>query len=545
MLNHKFNNYLLALFFLLPAFSSAQQQWMVFFKDKQRQDFNPYTYFDAKAIERRQRAGIPVEDVTDWPVNENFVNQVTTMVDEVIISSRWLNAVAVEASDAQVAAVKMLPFVLNIEWIEPAAMPVASYNYYDTTLDAGRMQVLKGQLMSLGVNDWRRAGYNGKGLRIAILDVGFDHADQVPAFDHIRNEKRLIATRDFTSRKYSENVYYGNGHGTEVWSCIAGKIGDLQIGLATGAEFLLAKTEKNSEKYSEELYWLAAAEWADKNGADIINSSLGYTAKRYFSWQMDGKTTFVTRAANIAARKGMLVVNAAGNEGTDKWHFIEAPAAADSVLSVGGIDPATGYHTSFSSYGPTADKRMKPNVSAYGHVVAAAPAGLTSTQGTSFASPLVAGFAACAWQSNRSLTNMQLFREIEKSGSLYPYFDYAHGYGVPQAGYFVEAKPAATVPTFKVAESGDSLTIVIDKPLVAAGKVNPGFGKSFAEPAGPVPVANSEYLYYNIMDAGGVLRSYYVVAVTRPNALTLNKSDYQPGDTLNVHYAGYSISLKL
>ena len=142
MLNHKFNNYFLALFFLLPAFSSAQQQWMVFFKDKQRQDFNPYTYFDAKAIERRQRAGIPVDDVTDWPVNENYVNQVTTMVDEVIISSRWLNAVAVEASDAQVAAVKMLPFVLNIEWIEPAAMPVAAYNYYDTTLDAGRMQVL-------------------------------------------------------------------------------------------------------------------------------------------------------------------------------------------------------------------------------------------------------------------------------------------------------------------------------------------------------------------------------------------------------------------
>ncbi len=140
---------------------------------------------------------------------------------------------------------------------------------------------------------------------------------------------------------------------------------------------------------------------------------------------------------------------------------------------------------------------------------------------------------------------MQLFREIEKSGSLYPYFDYAHGYGVPQAGYFVDAKPAATEPSFKVVESGDSISIIIEKQLVAACKVNPGFGKSFAEPAGSGPVANPEYLYYNIMDAGGVLRSYYVVAVTQPNALTLNKSDYQPGDTLNVHYAGYSISIKL
>ena len=530
--------------FLLSQFANAQQ-WMVYLKDKQHQDFNPYTYFDIKAIERRQRTGIPLDDPTDWPVNQNYVNKVATLVDEVIITSRWLNAVAVEATDAQVGVLRMLPFVLNVEWIEPSAMAVASYNDYDTTLDADRMMVLEGQLRSLGISDWQKAGYNGKGVRIAILDVGFDRADQVPAFDHIRNEKRLIATRDFTSRKYSENVYYGNGHGTEVWSCIGGKIGDLHIGLATGAEFLLAKTEKNSEKYAEELYWLAAAEWADKNGADIINSSLGYTSKRYFNWQMDGKTTFVTRAANIAARKGMLVVNAAGNEGTDKWHYIGAPADADSVLSVGGIDPATGYHTSFSSYGPTADKRMKPNVSAYGHVVAAAPAGLAPAQGTSFASPLVAGFAACAWQSNRSLNNMQLFREIEKSGTLYPYFDYAHGYGVPQAGYFVNAKPSATEPTFKVVDNGDSISIIIvNKTFDKVLSHSPVTGKSLVGPY-PMPVSNPEYLYYNIMDASGVLSSYYVVDVTQPNVLTVLKSDYRPGDALNVHYAGYSISVKL
>lgn len=530
--------------FLLSQFANAQQ-WMVYLKDKQHQDFNPYTYFDIKAIERRQRTGIPLDDPTDWPVNQNYINKVATLVDEVIITSRWLNAVAVEATDAQVGVLRMLPFVLNVEWIEPSAMAVASYNDYDTTLDADRMMVLEGQLRNLGISDWQKAGYNGKGVRIAILDVGFDRADHVPAFDHIRNEKRLIATRDFTSRKYSENVYYGNGHGTEVWSCIGGKIGDLQIGLATGAEFLLAKTEKNSEKYAEELYWLAAAEWADKNGADIINSSLGYTSKRYFNWQMDGKTTFVTRAANIAARKGMLVVNAAGNEGTDKWHYIGAPADADSVLSVGGIDPATGYHTSFSSYGPTADKRMKPNVSAYGHVVAAAPAGLAPAQGTSFASPLVAGFAACAWQSNRPLTNMQLFREIEKSGSLYPYFDYAHGFGVPQAGYFVNAKPSATEPTFKVVDNGDSISIIIvNKTFDKVLSHSPVTGKSLVGPY-PMPVSNPEYLYYNIMDASGVLSSYYVVDVTQPNVLTVLKSDYRPGDALNVHYAGYSISVKL
>jgi len=402
-----------------------------------------------------------------------------------------------------------------------------------------------GQLNTLGVDAWRKASIDGKGLRIAILDVGFINADHVPAFDQIRKENRVIATHDFTKRSDNEDVYYGGSHGTEVWSCIAGKIGDIQIGLATGAEFLLAKTEKKSENYAEELNWLAAAEWADKNGADIINSSLGYTDKRYFNWQMDGHTSFVTRAANIAARKGILVVTAAGNEGSNSWHYIGAPADADSALSVGGIDPYTGYHTGFSSYGPTSDKRMKPNVVAYGHVIAAAPSGLTSTQGTSFASPLVAGFAACAWQTNRKLTNMQLFSEIEKSGSLYPYFDYAHGYGVPQADYFVGKEPESEIPTFKVIENGDSIVIVVNKYTSAAEAAVPvkrGEGESIKRIE---PIGNKDYLYYNIMNKSGVLDSYYVLDVTQAEVLKIKRTDYTEGETLNVHYEGYSFSLKL
>ncbi len=536
---------LTGLLFLIPFLAVAQQHWMVYFKDKQHKDFNPYTYFDTKAIERRINTGLPLDDPSDWPVNDTYVNEVSLMVNEVLVTSRWFNAMAVDADDIQINAIRQLAYVLNVEWIEPSQINMASYGDYDTGISLNEAKVLEGQLKTLGVDAWRKTGIDGKGLRIAILDVGFDHADRVPAFDQIRSENRLIATHDFTNRKNGDYVYYGNGHGTEVWSCIAGKIGDIQIGLATGAEFLLAKTEKNSEKYSEELYWLAAAEWADKNGADIINSSLGYTGKRYFNWQMDGKTSFVTRAANIAARKGMLVVNAAGNDGTDLWHCIGAPADADSVLSVGGIDPLTGYHTGFSSYGPTADKRMKPNVTAYGHVVAAAPAGLTSTQGTSFASPLVAGFAACAWQTNRTLTNMQLFKEIEKSGSLYPYFDYAHGFGVPQAGYFLNKDTPSVNPTFKIVESGDSISIFVNK----------YFGEKTITPqnSGPKPdngnnyesTGKQEYLYYNIMNKSGVLKSYYVLNVMQQEVLTILKSDFQEGETLNVHFSGYSISVKL
>jgi len=537
--------YILISAFLLafPKFAEAQQHWMVYFKDKQPAGFNPYEYFDAKAIERRIKAGLPLNDPSDWPVNDTYVQEITPLVQEVIFTSRWFNAVAVDASSLQIARVMELPFVLDAEFVEPSTLMVAGYAEYDTTMDFDQEKVLKGQLSTLGVDAWQKAGMNGKGIRIAVFDVGFDHADKVPAFDHIRNENRLIATSDFTKRGNPENVYYGNGHGTQVWSCIAGKIDDLQIGLATGAEFLLAKTEKNSEKFSEELNWLAAAEWADKNGADIINSSLGYTYKRYFNWQMDGRTSLISRAANMAARKGMLVVNAAGNEGSGKWHYVGAPADADSVLSVGGIDPSTGYHTSFSSYGPTSDKRMKPNVTAYGHVTAAAPAGLTSTQGTSFASPLVAGFAACAWQSDRTLTNMQLFREIEKSGSMYPYFDYAHGYGVPQAAYFTESKKVTSDPTFELFVTEDTIKVIAKTEL--SGSILPDLSLDVKAFTDSPTAEGTNYFYYNIMDANGVIESYYVLNVTQPEVLTINKNDFPEGKTLNIHYAGYSLSVKL
>lgn len=530
---------------LIPFLTNGQEQWMVYFRDKQRCDFNPNTYFDTKAIERRIHHNLPLDDISDWPVDENYIQQVTMLVNDVVMTSRWLNSVVVVADNKQISDIRNLPFVADIEQVNPALAEISEFADFDISLGEYQADLLKAQLHTLGSEAWKKAGLDGKGLRIAIFDVGFEGADKIPVFDHIRKENRLIATRDFTSRKQGENVYYGNIHGTEVWSCIAGKIDSLQIGLATGAEFLLAKTEVNSEKFSEELNWLAAAEWADKNGADIINSSLGYTGKRYFNWQMDGKTAFVTRAANMAAAKGILVVNAAGNEGSDKWRFIGAPADADSVLSVGGIDPATGFHTSFSSYGPTSDKRMKPNVSAYGHVVAAAPPGLTSTQGTSFSSPLIAGFAACAWQNNRSLTNMELFHEIEKSASLYPYFDYAHGYGVPQAKYFLNKEKTIPEPTFRVIESGDSINIIVDKNFINlnSSQADNEIRRSYF--VNVKPADDQYYFYYNIMNSKGKLDSYFVLNVTQPEVLTILKSDFTENETLNLSYKGYTMSIKL
>ncbi|MFH0866454.1 MAG: S8 family serine peptidase, partial [Bacteroidota bacterium] len=348
--------------------------------------------------------------------------------------------------------------------------------------------------------------------------------DTSPVFEHIRKDGRIIKTWDFTRNK--EFVYTSISHGTSVMSCIAGIVNGKKIGLATGADFLLARTEVRSEPFSEEENWLAAVEWADKNGADIINSSLGYTYHRYFPDQMDGKKSLVARAGNLAAKKGILVVNAAGNDGDNSWEVIGTPADADSVLSVGGIDPWTNYHISFSSFGPTTDDRMKPNVCALAHVTAAGKNGMASMDGTSFASPLVAGFAACAWQTAKNLSSMQLFTEIQKSAELYPYFDYAHGYGVPQASYFADTAISFKEQTFSFSEDKDGNIEV---------KINAGF------------LDNDKYsdknlLYYNIQKSDGVLLEYNVLNVYQENVFSVKKSDYAKGSKLNVHYKGYTDS---
>jgi serine protease AprX len=533
----KYSKFLFFFFVVvLPFRMVAQDAYWVYLTDKKDVSFNPGQYFDPKAIERRVLNGLPINDITDWPVNDQYSSIVGEIADSALFSSRWFNAIAIYASENQVEALRQLPFVKSIDRVVPESMQTAGIQDFDTVLESDDAEILKDQLLCMQGNLFTDAGIDGKGIRIAIFDVGFPGAKENPALKKIIEDGRLKATHDF-SKKKGEDVFWGKSHGTNVWSCIAGKVGDKQIGLATGAEFLLAKTEVNREPFSEELHWLAAAEWADKNGADIINSSLGYTKERYFPWSMDGKTSFISRAANMAARKGILVVNAAGNEGSGDWHTVGAPADADSVLSIGGIDPETGYHIGFSSFGPTADKRMKPNVCAYGKVVVSGGSGLESSQGTSFASPLVAGFSACALQLNKGMKNMTLFHEIEKSGNLYPYFDYAHGFGVPQAGYFLNKEKRAVEPTFSILESPDSVKVVINKELI------PGSGNKNGDMHANNPLKNN-YLYYNIMNKKGVLDSYYIVEVSEPDVLVFSREDYKEGETLNVYFEGYTHSCK-
>ncbi|MCF8332321.1 MAG: S8 family serine peptidase [Bacteroidales bacterium] len=508
-----------ALFFNV---SKAQGKYWVFFTDKKGVTFDPNDYFDKKAIDRRLKHNISLYDISDYPVKQQYLNEVGELADSLSHHSRWFNAVATYAGDDQIRKIKDLPYVRKVVPFPKIKMQLAGYvSDYDTTLNFKNSHILHTQTRSMGMEKFREHDIDGTGVRVAVFDGGFPGVDEIPVFQHIRDDNRILKTYDFA--KNTENVYHGMSHGTMVLSNIAGKTGDIQLGLATDAEFLLARTEINTEPFSEEENWLAAMEWADKNGAQIINSSLGYVYHRYFPEEMDGKHSLVARAANMAAAKGMLVVNAAGNKGSDKeWIVIGTPADVDSVLTVAGVRPTTGYHIAFSSFGPTADLRRKPNVSAFGQVIVAGKKNLKQSFGTSFASPLVAGFAACALETNPELKAMELFREIEKSGELYPYFDYAHGYGVPQADYFFGAKDN-TGKTFEFIESDDQVTVEVNKDIFKDQKYDKRF-----------------ILYYNLQKPNGVLDKYYVLSVNQTDVLIINKSEVPEGTRLNVHYVGYS-----
>lgn len=519
----------------------AQSAYWVMLTDKAGTTFDPYSYFDSKAIERYRLNNADLYDISNYPLNESYVHQIDAIVSsdrseqgssewnktEVFGQSRWFNAVAVTATPDQIAAIQQLPFVKEVVAIGNN-LQLASRKELFSPAEA-EMPKHTDQLLRMQGDKFTDMGIDGTGVRIAVFDGGFHGVDTHKAFKHLRDNKRIIATWDFTKKQ--ENVYDNHTHGTMVLSCIAGKMDDRLLGLATGATFMLAKTEVDPEPYKEEVWWTQAAEWADKNGADIINSSLGYTKDRHYTWQMDGRS-LVSRATNIAARKGILVCNSAGNSGDDtNWKIIGAPADADSILSVGGINPSlTNYsHISFSSYGPTADGRLKPNVCNFGYAECADAYNDTATTfaaGTSFSSPLTTGFCACALQLFRQrgygTGAMQMKSYVEQSADLYPYYDYALGYGVPQASFFINYNRSDIElgkETFNFYDYGKYIMI------------RPVNGATNAKYSAPKNKQNDEYtttaVLFKIQDAYGHIEKYYNLAVIDFNdsmAVAVSKS---------------------
>jgi serine protease AprX len=504
---------------------TAQNRYWVFFTDKNNVSFNPYNYFDQKAIERRVKAGISLYDSTDFPLNSYYVAKVAELAEKVNCQLRWFNAISISTDEDQLFEIERLPFVKKIAPSTLSDFVITAI--YDTVLREDEEKLWVDQLERMQGGLFTENGYTGKGIRIAVFDAGFPGVDKIPVFEHLRKNNQIKLTWDFARKK--PYVYANNPHGTMVLSCIAGRINGKNLGLATDAEFLLARTEIERESKVEEEYWLQAMEWADKNGADIINSSLAYTYERYNTFEMNGRTSLVSMAANMAANKGILVVNAMGNDGNHDWKIMATPADADSVLSVGAISPLTDFHAGFSSYGPTANYRLKPNVVAFGRAIVAGKDKLEKVKGTSFSAPLITGFAACAWQKMNFLTNVQLFEKIQESSHLFPYFDYAHGYGVPQASYFVTSQSyEVQTPTFEFIESGDTVFIEVKKEFI---------DKNYFK--------NTNYLFYHIENNSGYLEDYWLVDVYKERAAIILKEEYSDGKVLRAHYKGFTDSFRL
>ena len=444
------------LFFLLLSFSigltniaSAQQWGYVVFKDKGIHDNSFQNNFSAAAIERRFMQNI-AWDERDVPVYEEYISLVEAYSDSTFGTSRWLNAAVVQASEMNWKRIANLPFVLEVEFLQEQSIIAAEFpttNYLPSENFDYQVKEAKTQLDLLEPTQFSERELFGKNTVIAVFDAGFTDADDVEQLSHLFKNNQIIETKDFL--KKTEGVYSNSIHGTEVLTFLAGKNDSVQFGLATEATYLLARVTPNMGffHFLNDVQWIQALEWADEKGASLVNSSLSFTNQLYERRDLNGRTCKISIAANTAMDKGILVVNAAGNEFQNDWEIIGAPADAERILTVGSVDPTTGYISSFSSIGPTSDGRLKPDVCAPGELLYPEDDGddnYKSIQGTSFATPLVCGFAACVRQLHPDWTTEKLWEEMRKSGSLYPFFDYAHGFGIPKASYFFfgeEEKP--------------------------------------------------------------------------------------------------------
>jgi hypothetical protein len=461
-----------ALLFLMCAINAiAQDRYVVFFKDKANSPYqlnNPSAYLTQRAIERRVRMSIAI-DSADIPVNASYLSGVASKGAKILNTSRWFNSAIVQADTSQIIAVGTLNYVhsyvkmfgenLHKTIIKPKYEEVMEENG-----NANRSKILGGyggasnQTQMLNADLLHNAGYTGKNTVIAVIDAGFINTDTHRAFDSLRIQNKILGTWDFS--KNNAFVYDYSNHGTSVLSCIAANVPDTMIGTAPHAKFYLLRSEEEATEYEVEEYnWASAAEYADSVGADIINSSLGYTefdakSQNHTYAEMNGNTTVVSMAAKKANSKGVLVVNSAGNSGNDPWYYIGAPADVDEVFSVAAVKPDRSI-AGFSSRGPTSDQRIKPDASAQGSpaYVARVSGGFGTGSGTSFAGPILAGFSACAWElykvNHPNSTPAQVKAWIKQYSDRASQPDNEYGFGIPDGSKLllnasVDTNPSAS-----------------------------------------------------------------------------------------------------
>lgn len=456
-------NVLSALILFFPFFSFGQEvapsKYKIEFLNKNNNSYSisiPEEFLSTKAIERRNKYGIEINSI-DLPIPPTYIDSIKSTGVTIISQSKWLNTIIISNYNSS-----SLEQIYNFSFVKPyvetkskvvktedlekpssikstntnslALIPfsdneLSNFTNYNYGYSTNQVQMIK-------VNELHNLGFDGKDITIAILDAGFYNVNSLSAFDSIRLNNQILGTKDFVSP--GNNVYNEADHGMKVLSCIAANVPGSIIGTAPKASFWLLRSENATTEYIiEEYLWAAAAEFADSVGVDIINSSLGYTTfdntSQNHSWnELDGKTAPVTKAATIAASKGIIVVNSAGNEGSNSWKYIGFPADADSILTVGAVNSG-GSYASFSSIGYNINNRIKPDVVAQGAqtIVVSSYGGTTTANGTSFSSPIMAGAVACLKQACPNANPMQIIAAIKKSAHLNLLPNNQLGSGIP------------------------------------------------------------------------------------------------------------------
>ena len=452
--------FFLLLFILAAVGASARQdtlKYRISLKDKAATTYSlehPEAFLSEKAIERRRKQNLPI-DSTDLPVCRKYVDEIRRQGVKIVVTGKWENFVTVSCNDsALVERIAALPFVRETEkvWIAPGGDGPFMATERDSLIN--RPSVHPDSIYGLAVDQIRLSngdklheeGFKGQGMTIAVIDAGFHNADKITAMQNIR----ILGTKDFVNPQ--SDIFAESSHGMAVLSCIAMNRPGVMTGTAPEASFWLLRSEDEySEHLVEQDYWAAAVEYADSVGVDVVSSSLGYfsfdvEALNYHQDQLDGRTSLISRAAKMASSKGILLFSSAGNEGGGSWGKIPFPADAPDILTVGAITDRKK-KSNFSSVGFTADYRVKPDVVALGTgcCVIDPTGNIRYANGTSFATPILAGLGVCLWQAFPSLTNKDIISLLQRFGSKFEQPDAELGYGIPDVykAYKQERKYAA------------------------------------------------------------------------------------------------------
>ncbi|MBN3034176.1 MAG: S8 family serine peptidase [Bacteroidales bacterium] len=450
---------LLSLVMIWAAGVSGQvspDKYWIQFTDKNNSPYsieNPEEFLSQRAIDRRVKYDITIT-VQDLPVNPLYVEAVVGTGVTLLNRSKWFNSVTIYTTDQNaINTISGFSFVKSVMKSAPkpggtelvikpffgnesfsddvSGFMLKNGKTFDYGLGYNQIHMLNGDLL-------HDMGYRGEGMVIAVLDAGFRNADQLVVFDSLWAGGRILGYKDFVD-PLNPNIFDSHNHGTMVLSTMGANWPGMLVGTAPMASYWLLRSEDGGSEYLiEELNWVSAAEFADSTGADVINSSLGYSVfddpmQSHSYEDMDGNTTPITIGADIAAGKGMIVVSSAGNEGGSSWQYITAPADGDSVFTIGAVDEA-GNYAGFSSTGPTYDGRLKPNVVAQGQgsaIVKPSDGTIITGSGTSFSAPIMAGMVACLWQANPEARNTEIMNTIEESASLHSNPDNLMGNGIP------------------------------------------------------------------------------------------------------------------